>query len=288
MSLSEVRFSLPPGVTDQTVYAFVFGEEDTPEREKLTFDCGAIPDGVRDLDGLVQYRLGSLRVPGQVSVNIVEDVASQFGLTPARLLNIELSSASAAIRRLCLLAIPSAQMYVQLTYAAPDIRDAVSRLDRIARSAQAADLKVGPADPGFVRRSIGMATIEVPSNLKPPSQYVFDLPDSLSTMEMTVWWPGDPEPPRRLAQLVSDDAALAERVSAATPESTQSRGGYARFVRYTLAKKLFDDVEWLAVWRARIRLIGGAIASVSACAVESSKDRVDAAFLAFVQSVREE
>ena len=107
-------------------------------------------------------------------------------------------------------------------------------------------------------------------------------------MEMTLWRPGDHEPPEPLEQLMPDDAASAERVSAATPETIRSRGGNARFVRYTLAQKRFDDVEEVAVWRARIQLSSGAVASVSAHAAESSIDRVDAAFLAFVQGVREE
>ena len=280
---------MPPGVADQTAYSFVYGKEEAKEREDLVFDHGAIPDGVRDLDGLVQYRLKQLKGVSRGDVNIVENVASQFGSTPARRLDIELKSGSAAIRTLCLLAIPSERVYVQLTYTAPpSVRDAAGRLDHVARSAGAADGKVGSTTPGFDRRSVGMATIEVPSNLRPPSDYAFELPDNATTMEMSVWRPGDPGFPKPLEVLASEDAAVAERVSAVKPEPIQSQGGEAHFVRYTLAKKRFGGVKEFAVWRARIELGRGAIASVSARSAEPSNDRVDAAFLAFVQSVREE
>jgi len=182
------------------------------------------------------------------------------------------------------MAIPG-DMYVQLSYAAPGIRDVAARLDRIARSAAPPDREAVPADPGFIRRSIGVATIEVPEELNPPSVYSFEFPANGVTMQMNVWRPGDPVAPKSLLEQISADTASATLVAPPTPESIQTRGGGGQIVSYTLVTKLIDGVEETAVWRARILLRSGAVASVSAQADAPDKSAVDAAFLAFIQSV---
>ena len=61
MSFPDVHFVLPPGLVDRTPYTFVRGKEGSRDWQELGFDHDAVPQGVHDLEGIVNYRLDLLR-----------------------------------------------------------------------------------------------------------------------------------------------------------------------------------------------------------------------------------
>lgn len=289
MKFSEIRFSLPAGVIDQTAYTFASEEKDVLEQEEVTFDRDRLPDGVRDLGGLVKYRVDRLRgvTPGEVET--LEDVPAQFGSTPARRIRVEQKAGGKSIQTLCLLAILSDGTYLQVTYTAPrGDQAAAQRLDYMAGSVRPAGAEAGTARTGFTRRSVGVVTMEVPSHLRPPSQYLFLLPGDAGSLQMTVWRLGDPNPIGPLSAQMASDAALAEHMGPSAAQTVGIAGGTADFLRYTFTKKRFDAVQEYAVWRARIQFAGGTVASATVRSPGPFRAPVDSLFTAFVTSLREE
>ena len=288
MQFPEVHFSLPEGATDATIYSFVGEGKEFRLREDLMFGRGRLPDGARDLAGLVKNRLDEFRAitPGQLE--IVEEVPTRFGSAAARLVEVLETPSGKPMRTLYLFAVLSDGSYLQLTYKAPPgDRQAVNRLEYIASSMLPAAQTANAAREGFTRRSVGAVTIEVPSGLKPPSHYTFSVPAGQGSLEMLVWRIGEPDPPPLLARLMAQDSALAEQTSAISQATIQVADGIADVLRYTITARDLDKVVESAVARARVQFTSGDIALLAARSGGEFRSQMEMRFGAFLQSLRE-
>src|SRR5579862_2510669 len=216
MSISEIRFSLPEGMTDNTVYVFASEQKDFLQQENLMVSHDRIPDGVRDLDGLVRNRLDELKAVAPGDLKVSEDVPSKLGAIPARRLDIMASAEAASMRTLDLLAVMKDGTYMQLAYKVrPRDADAVHRLDYIAGTLSRPGQINAPSAAGFTRRQAGAVSLEIPSDLRPPSDYLFLFPAGQGRLEMHIWRPPEPNPPGTLSDLMAKDAAMAARIDSA-------------------------------------------------------------------------
>ena len=84
MPFSEIRFQLPPEVLDITPYRFI------SEKETLTVSRDRLPDGVKDLDQLIRYRLDALKGFAPGCVQVKEDERIPMGTVYARRLIVDL------------------------------------------------------------------------------------------------------------------------------------------------------------------------------------------------------
>jgi hypothetical protein len=289
MSVSEIRFALPEGLTDHTIYVFASDNKDFLQQEDVRVGHDRVPDGVRDLNGLVQNRLGELKAVAPGELKVTEDVPATLGAVPARRLDIVASSQGMSIRTLVLLALLADGTYMQISCKVR-LRDAeaIGRLDHIAQSLRSTSQEAGPAAPGFVRRRAGEFSLEVPSNLRPPSDYLFLFPRGQGRVEMQVWRLGDPNLPAPISSLVAQDTAIAERVDSEPAQSLMTAVANIQIVRYTMTEKELDRDVVTAVWRARVQFRSGTVASVTARCGEQFRAQVDSRFAAFVNSLREE
>jgi len=285
----EIHFSLPERVADTTVYSFVAEGKDFRLQEDLMFGRDRLPDGVRDLDGLVKNRLEEFRAVTPGPIQVVEDVPARFGPAVARRLDVREQFDGKPMRTLYLFAALSDGTYLQLTYKVPPSdKEAVLRIEYIAGSVRPSGQAAGAARQGFTRRSAGTMSLDVPSQLRPPSRYSFSFPDGPGSMELEVWRLGDPNPPLPLTMLMSRDAALAERGETGTSQTVQLPGGPADVLHYTLATRDLDKVIETAVARARIQFTSGSIALVTARSPVSFRAQMEARFAAFLQTIRED
>jgi hypothetical protein len=289
MSSPEIRFSLSEGMTDNTIYSFASETRDFAMQEELMVGHDRLPDGVRDVDSLVKNRLGEMRAVAPGEMKVTEDAPVRLGSLPARRLDLLASAEGHSIRTLDLFAVLPDRTYMQLSYHVR-LRDgqAAGRLDHIASSLRAADQAAEAAAPGFARRQAGAFTLDVPLNLRPPSDYIFLFPGGQGRMEMRVWRPGDPNPPAQISTLMAQDAAAAEHIDSEPAEAIQSQGAAGQIERYTLSKKRLDDIRKTVVSRARIRFPSGTVASLTARCDERFGAQVDSQFAQFVHSLREE
>ncbi|HUI53525.1 MAG TPA: hypothetical protein VLY04_01050 [Bryobacteraceae bacterium] len=285
----EIQFSLPEGVTDTTVYSFVAEGKDFRLQEDLMFGRDRLPDGVRDLDGLVKNRLDEFRAITPDQIQVVEDAPARFGPAVARRLDVREQYDGKPMRTLYLFAALSDGTYLQLTYkVAPGDKEAVQRLDYIAGSVRPRGQAAGEARQGFTRRSAGAMTLEVPYRLRPPSRYSFAFQGGPGSLDLDIWRLGEPNPPLPLTMLMSRDAALAERAETGTSQTVQLPSGPADVLHYTLATRDLDKVIETAVARARIQFTSGSIALVTARSPVSFRAQMEARFAAFLQTLREE
>ena len=290
MIFSEIHFSLPEGVTDGTVYSFAADSKDFRLQEDLMFGRDRLPDGVRDLDGLVKNRLDEFRAITPGEIQVAESVPARFGPAAATRVDVREKYDGKPMRTLYLFAVLSDGTYLQLAYKVPPVdSQAVQRLEYIATSVRpAAQPAAGAAREGFTRRSAGTVTMEVPSQLRPPSRYAFSFPNGQGSLEMAVWRLGDANPPVMPATLMARDAAMAERSEPGAEQTVQLPGGPADLLRYSLATRDLDKVVESAVARAKIQFASGTIALVTARSPVASRAQMEARFSAFLQTLREE
>ena len=290
MSVPDIRVSLPPGAVDQTPYSFVANEKDDRVPEELTFGQDELPAGVRDLDALVAYRLTELKGVSQGDIRLLDNVPSQFDSEPARMIRVEHAAAGASVQTACFLSIAPNGRYVQLVYMDPQ-RDAdlAARLQRIAQSVRFGDAQAGPARNGFTRRSVGIGTLEVPSHLTPPSQYLFELPNDGGSIQMRVWWSGSERPVAALAAMIAEDSATADSIRPSAIETLSVEGGKAELTHYTLVKRRYGKFDEFAVWRARVQFASRTAVSVSIRRRNDARiAETNRAFVEFVRHVREQ
>jgi len=263
MRFSEIHVTPPRGFVDKTPYFFTADEPNPLLQERLTFSYDVIPVGIRDLQSLVAYRIDQLKevTPGEVVIS--EDTTVQLDRYAGRAFLVEQRSGDHSIRTHCVMAFGAQSEYIQLTYSTPlsSVESSV-RFRLIYKSVRFGEGQTDPSPKGFKRRSAGIATLDVPSELRPPSQLRFVRADLGDTIEMNVLWPDTPDTAASMSSLVTQDGALAESLRQNPADTIVVQGGSAELVSYVLTRRRFDETEETVVWRARIRFATGTVVSV--------------------------
>jgi hypothetical protein len=288
VEFSEIYFLLPAGVVDNTSYAFRSGEGDFRLQEWLAFDQDQLPPGVHDLDGLAEYRVAELRAASASPITITANAPSRFGPLAGRLLTVVQSSGSLSLGINYLLVILPDGTYEQLAYKTrPDDTDGITRLEYIAGSIRPFALKPDGGKAGFTRRRLGRVTMEVPSHLRPPSQYIFSIPVEDGSIKLVIWRPGDSDPPASLSSLMAQDAAIAGTLGPSFSDTLNAEGGTASVLRYTITRREYDVSKEIAVNRGRLKFASGVIASVTALSSVKLEMQTERIFRTFLQSLGE-
>ena len=272
----DLGFSTPPALNDVTGYSF---KAPRPERELCEVTSGALPAGVRDLDGLLADRRDHVDIPG-ASLIEGEGTTRLAGL-PARTLTFVILDVQARYRERWALALDTPDTCVQIAYSGP--ADNVLIEPRFLHVVASASLDQAslPTPPDYVRRWAGKLWIDVPAHLAPPRNYQFLSVDE--TRRLTVqFFPAAAEPTIE-SELVEDQAlgeTVREQSSAeiATPYLTGTRH-LVKLVR-TEAGLLIEEV----VVRVHLRRGDVAVVHVSGRAPSIDEARLDAEVDALVQS----
>ena len=257
MPFSEIRFQLPPGVLDITPYRFI------SDKETLAVSRDRLPDGVIELDQLVRYRLDALEGFAPGGVQVKEDELIPMGTVYARRLIVNLIVDEAAISTHVILAAFPDGTYLQIAYrVSPTDSGASARLIQIMRSLRPAQYPPADVPVGFTKRTIAFGTVAVPFELRPPNQWIFQLPRDAGVLDMTVRRAGSSNELPTLAALLAEDSALANSVEGSRSETIRGQHTEIQVLRYILVEQALDQSNRVVITRCRVQFPSGSVALV--------------------------
>ncbi|HBY59585.1 MAG TPA: hypothetical protein DEH78_07160, partial [Solibacterales bacterium] len=108
--------------------------------------------------------------------------------------------------------------------------------------------------PGFVRRSAGILSVDVPDELQPPKAYLF----TAEQVRLSVSFRAIPGPPLPLPQIIMKETTPGDVISEAKEFSVETAAGGCGFYRYQLTREGPAEDAVLAAVRGRLTLRGGA------------------------------
>ncbi len=177
IDLERSSFIVPPGFRDMTNYSF----KQAPRQpmELLTVMFEPMPPDVKGLDELMERRRQRVEVAGEdLGVNKPQQpTPTTLAGLEARQTTYTMEDDEGKFREWMVVAMINPSQYVQVTYMAQaSDSKAEARFNHIRDSAILAGRPrpaAGAAPAGFVRRSAGQMTLDVPAGLQPPRVYLF-------------------------------------------------------------------------------------------------------------------
>ncbi len=237
------------------------------------FSRARLPKGIRDLEALTRFRIQGLEEATTGSVAVKEKEEVRYGNIPAMRLLVQQSVDAQVIETRSLLAILPDDTYVQIIYKIRENdKDAAVRLDHVASTAFSDQQNTGPAQAGFTRRTVRSASVEVPSNLNPPSDFTFSFSNGQGSFDLTLSKAGDDSPAQ----------PTADQDNSGSPKPLNVAGGSGEISCYNVSKDKDN-----AACRARVRFSSGDVATVVSRAPAALRPLMEGYVTAFVGSLRE-